>query len=82
LDELSAYKKKCNSLEHRLAEMIARDLYENPPQLPGFIGKIITYSWKEEEDQLIMKIMKNLLKKEKAGAVSRCGRVPGKKQEQ
>ncbi len=64
-EELLVYKRKCSWLENRLADRIAQDLYKNP-QSRGETGcRVITESWREEDDQLIKKIIKSLLKGEK-----------------
>jgi hypothetical protein len=47
------------------AHPFAQDLFINRPATPGASFKIIAELWKEEENELLKKIMKNLLKNEK-----------------
>jgi alanyl-tRNA synthetase len=66
-EELLNYKKKCNRIENRLAETIAQNLYmiSDQQNQERSIYRIISESWEGENDYLIMKIMKNLLKQGK-----------------
>jgi alanyl-tRNA synthetase len=65
LEELSTQKKKSGRLESRLAETIANDLYRNSKDLPGSGCKVITQALNDEDELLVKRILKNLLKKEK-----------------
>ncbi|UCH94709.1 MAG: hypothetical protein JSV88_31225 [Candidatus Aminicenantes bacterium] len=64
-EELSAFKRKYSWTENRLAETIAQNLYDQSQHREGSSYHIITASWKEENDNLIKKVLKNLLKREK-----------------
>jgi len=66
-EEILNYKKKSNRIENRLAETIAQNLYTYKDQQnqEGSACRIITESWEEENDYLMMKIMKSLLKRGK-----------------
>jgi len=63
-EEIPTYKRKCNVLENRLAETIARNLYEAQVDQGESTCRVIAVSWREEEANLIKKIMKELLKQE------------------
>ncbi len=63
--ELSDFKSRYSWLENRLAGTMAQQLYDDPQNLAESGLRIITASWKEENDNLIKKILKDLLKREK-----------------
>lgn len=63
-EEILTYKQKCNVLENRLADTMARNLYEAQPDLGESTRRVIGVSWREEDPNLIKKIMKELLKRE------------------
>ncbi len=79
MEEISLCKRKYGSIENRLAEILAKNLFENRPATPGASFNIIAESWKEEENELLKKIMKNLLKNEKT-LVCLVNVFPGKLQ--
>jgi alanyl-tRNA synthetase len=64
-EELSDFKRQYSWLENRLAGTMAQQLVDDAQNRaePGL--RIITASWKEENDNLIKKILKDLLKREK-----------------
>ncbi|MCU0287998.1 MAG: DHHA1 domain-containing protein [Acidobacteria bacterium] len=64
IEDTGAIKRKYNMIENRLAEIMAQDLY-NTQRLSISNTHVITASWNAEEDELVKKIMKNLLKNEK-----------------
>jgi len=64
-EELSDFKSQYSWLESRLAGAMAQQLYDDPQNLVESGLRIITASWKEENDNLIKKILKDLLKREK-----------------
>jgi len=63
-EEVLTIKRKYNLIENRLAETIAQNLYEDPQNREGAC-RIISQSWQEEDEYLLKKIVKNLLKGEK-----------------
>jgi alanyl-tRNA synthetase len=63
-EEILTYKRKCNMLENRLADTIARNLYEAHTKQGESTCRVIGASWREEEPNLIKKIMKELLKRD------------------
>ena len=63
-EEVIDQKRKYNRLENRLAETIAQNLY-NEPQTQTDACRVIIESWEEEDDNLIKKVIKDLLKREK-----------------
>lgn len=63
-EEILSAKRKYNSIENRLAGTIARNLSEDPRNRLGAC-RVISQTWQEEDDSLIKKIVKNLLKGEK-----------------
>lgn len=65
MEELSTIKRKCSQLESRLAEIMAQQLYDNGEEAPDASRRIVTHSWNEEDNLLIKKILKILLKREK-----------------
>ena len=65
LEELSNFKRQYSWLENRLAGTIAQQLVDDPQNRAESGMRIITASWKEENDNLIKKILKDLLKREK-----------------
>ena len=79
IEEISSCKRKYGSIENRLAEILAQDLFINRPATPGASFNIIAESWKEEENELLKKVMKNLLKNEKT-LVCMVNVFPGKLQ--
>lgn len=79
MEEISAGKRRFNMIENRLAEIMAQDLYHRRQKAPDPNLNIITNSWNEEDDDLIKKIMKNLLKNEKT-LVCLVNVFPGKLQ--
>jgi alanyl-tRNA synthetase len=64
-EELSDFKRQYSGLENRLAGIIAQQLYDDPQNRAESGLRIITASWKEENDNLIKKIIKDLLQREK-----------------
>lgn len=64
-EEILTYKRKCNVIENQLTETIAKNLYKDQQNKTRSSCRIIIESWKEENDYLIKKIMKNLLKRGK-----------------
>jgi alanyl-tRNA synthetase len=64
-EELSDFKRQYSWLENRLAGTMAQQLYDDPQNQAESHFRIITASWKEENDNLIKKILKDLLKREK-----------------
>jgi len=56
-------KRKNNLLISRLSDMIAQNLYQNQREQTRSDYGIITESWNDEDDDLIKKISKNLLKR-------------------
>jgi alanyl-tRNA synthetase len=66
-EELMSFKRKCGWFENRLADMMADRLYEEETQAGrGEAGcRVITGSWHGEDENLMKKIIKSLLKKEK-----------------
>ncbi len=64
-EEILTYKRKCNRIKNRLAETIAQNLSKDQQDQVGTTCRVITQSWKDENDHLMMKIMKNLIKREK-----------------
>jgi alanyl-tRNA synthetase len=70
-EEIINYKKKCNKFENRLAETIAQNLYTYRDQQnqERSTCRLITESREGENDSLMMKIMKSLLKR---GSVLVC----------
>lgn len=56
-------KRKNNLLISRLADMIAQNLYQNQREQTRSDYGIITEFWNDEDDDLIKKISKNLLKR-------------------
>jgi len=64
MEELSTIKRKCSRLESRLAEIMAQQLIDNGEEAPDASRRIVTHSWKEEDNLLIKKILKILLKRE------------------
>jgi alanyl-tRNA synthetase len=64
-EELSDFKRQYSWLENRLAGTIAQQLVDDPQNRVGSGFRIITASWKEENSNLIKKILKDLLKREK-----------------
>jgi alanyl-tRNA synthetase len=64
-EELSDFRRQYSWLENRLAGTMAQQLYDDPQSLAESRLRIITASWLEENDNLIKKILKDLLKREK-----------------
>ena len=64
-EEILTYKRKFNRIKNRLSETIAQNLYKGQQNQVGSTCRIITESWNDENNYLIMKIMKNLIKREK-----------------
>ena len=64
-EELSNFKRQYSWLENRLAGTIAQQLFDDSQNRAESGMRIITASWKEENDNLIKKILKDLLKREK-----------------
>jgi len=56
-------KRKNNLLISRLADMIAQNLYQNQMEQTRSDYGIVTEFWNDEDDDLIKKISKNLLKR-------------------
>lgn len=79
MEEIATGKRKYNVIENRLAQILAQDLYNNRQLVPGSTTQVITGLWHGEEDELIKKIMKNLLKNEKT-QVCLVNVLPGKLQ--
>ena len=65
LEELANFKRQYSWLENRLAGAIVQQLVDDPQNRAKSGMRIITASWKEENDNLIKKILKDLLKREK-----------------
>lgn len=65
MEDISSCRRKYGSIENRLAEILAQDLFKNQLPAPDSSFHIITESWQEEENELLKKIMKNLVKNEK-----------------
>lgn len=63
--ELSTFKRLYSGIENQMADTIAQHLYENPQNRTDSSYRIITKSWQGEKNNLIKKIMKNLLNREK-----------------
>ncbi len=64
-EELSNFIRQYSWLENRLAGTMAQQLYDDAQNQVESDCRIITSSWKEENDNLIKKIIKDLLKREK-----------------
>lgn len=64
MEELATIKRKCSQLESRLAEITAQQLYDKSDVVPNASGRIVTGSWKDEDNLLIKKILKILLKRD------------------
>jgi alanyl-tRNA synthetase len=64
-EELSDFKRQYSWLENRLAGAIAQQLDDNAQNQAESGFRIITAFWKEENVNLIKKIIKDLLKREK-----------------
>lgn len=64
IEELSSIKRKCSQLEFRLAEIMADQLFDRGRDVPGRHVRIVTGSWKGEDDLLVKKVLKILLKRE------------------
>lgn len=64
-EELSNFKRQYSWLENRLAETMAQQLVDDPQNQAESGLRITTASWKEENSNLIKKILKDLLKREK-----------------
>jgi alanyl-tRNA synthetase len=79
VEEISSCRRKFGSIENRLAEILAQDLLKNQAASAGSSYNIISASWKEEENELLKKIMKNLLTNEKT-LVCLVNVFPGKLQ--
>lgn len=79
MEEISSCKRKYGSLENHLAEILAQDLFINRTATLGSSFNIIVESWQEEENDLLKKVMKNLLKNEKT-LVCLVNVFPGKLQ--
>ena len=64
-EEHSDFKRQYSWMENRLAGTIGQQLYDYPQNRAESGFRVITASWKEENDNLIKKIIKDLLKREK-----------------
>jgi alanyl-tRNA synthetase len=64
-EELFNFKRQYSWLENRLAGTMAQQLVDDPQNRAESGFRVITASWKEENDNLIKKILKDLLKREK-----------------
>lgn len=64
-EDFSDFKRQYSWLENRLAGTIAQQLVDDAQNQAESDIRIITASWKEENDNLIKKILKDLLKREK-----------------
>lgn len=64
-EELATLRRRFSWLENRLAEKIAAELYSDPDNVPTSGCRIIARSWRRESDNLVKKIMKELLNKER-----------------
>ncbi|MGD2086415.1 MAG: alanine--tRNA ligase-related protein [Candidatus Aminicenantes bacterium] len=64
-EDFSDFKRQYSWLENRLAGTIAQQLLDDAQNQAESDIRIITASWKEENDNLIKKILKDLLKREK-----------------
>ena len=63
-EDIITYKRKCNHLEIRLAETMAEDLYNRRQPIPNTPTSLILQTFKNEDDTLVKKVLKNLLKRE------------------
>lgn len=63
-EDLAELKSRYSGLETRWAELKASQLYESLPALDKENPRIITESWKDEDGNLVKKIVKNLMKRE------------------
>ena len=61
-EELSTCKRKYSMRESQLAEIMTRQLVDSAAQNTGSGCRVVTAVWKAEEDNLIKKIIKILLK--------------------
>jgi alanyl-tRNA synthetase len=64
LEELSSIKRKCGQMEFRLAEIMADQLYDRGRDISDSPFRVVTGSRKGEDDLLVKKILKTLLKRE------------------
>ncbi len=73
--ELAETKRKTSALENRLAEAVTAELLQKSRQPENSSFNLITHTWDAEEDSLVKKVLKNLLK-EKRLAVCFINRLP------
>jgi alanyl-tRNA synthetase len=64
-EELTISKKKVSALSNQLADNLSQILYKNRQVRSKSRFDIIIESWKGEDENLIKKVMKNLLKRER-----------------
>jgi alanyl-tRNA synthetase len=64
-EEFSGLKREFSRIESRLAGIIAQQMYDDPQNRVEMGLRIITATWSDEKDNLIKKIIKDLLKREK-----------------
>jgi alanyl-tRNA synthetase len=62
--ELANVKRNNSWLETRLADLMAQQLYDEGQTRDGSALRLITQAWRGEDDNLVKKIVKNLLKRE------------------
>jgi alanyl-tRNA synthetase len=64
IDDSVSAKRKANHIETRLAESIARNLFDNSEPLPGTNYRFIAASFYQEDHSLFNKLLKLFLKKD------------------